>query len=45
MKELISHSATIFPVENPLASAEYYRDKLGFEITFQWDDPPTYIVT
>ncbi|MEM6525619.1 MAG: VOC family protein [Bacteroidota bacterium] len=45
MKEFISHSATIFPVDNPLASAEYYRDKLGFEITFKWEDPPSYIVT
>ncbi|MEM6359156.1 MAG: VOC family protein [Bacteroidota bacterium] len=45
MKEFISHSATIFPVENPLASAQYYEDKLGFQITFQWENPPTYIVT
>ncbi|MEM9389823.1 MAG: VOC family protein [Bacteroidota bacterium] len=45
MKEFISHSATIFPVENPLASARYYEDKLGFQITFQWENPPTYVVT
>ncbi len=45
MKEFVSHSATIFPVENPLLSAEYYRDKLGFEITFQWKNPPSYVVT
>lgn len=40
-----SHFAAIFPVDNVKESAEYYRDKLGFEITFEWDDPPSYIVT
>ncbi len=45
MKDLISHSATIFPVKDPLKSAQYYRDKLGFDITFTWDEPPSYVVT
>ena len=39
-----SHAASIFPVDNPLQAAEYYRDVLGFEIRFQWGDPPDYVV-
>lgn len=42
--KLFSHSSPIFPVEDPLKTAEYYRDILGFDINFKWDDPPTYIV-
>ncbi|MDN5201341.1 VOC family protein [Fulvivirgaceae bacterium BMA10] len=39
-----SHAASIFPVDNVLETAKYYRDKLGFDISFVWDDPPTYAV-
>ena len=42
--KLFSHASPIFPVEDPLASAEYYRDVLGFDINFKWEDPPTYVV-
>ena len=39
-----SHAATVFPVEDVRKTAEYYRDLLGFEITFEWGDPVTYAV-
>ncbi len=42
--KLLSHSSPIFPVDDPLKTAEYYRDVLGFDINFKWGDPPTYIV-
>ena len=42
--KLFSHASTILPVEDPLASAEYYRDVLGFSISFLWEDPPSYAV-
>lgn len=44
LKKFFSHSATILPVADVLSTAEYYRDKLGFEITFLWNDPPDYAV-
>lgn len=42
--KLLSHASTILPVADPLASAEYYRDVLGFTISFLWEDPPSYAV-
>ena len=42
--KLLSHASPIFPVDNPLETATYYRDVLGFDINFQWEDPPTYVV-
>ncbi len=42
--KLFSHSSPIFPVDDPLKTAEYYRDVLGFDINFKWEDPPTYVV-
>lgn len=42
--KLFSHASTILPVDNPLACAEYYRDVLGFTISFLWEDPPSYAV-
>ena len=44
MSRLLSHSSPIFPVDDPLATAEYYRDILGFSIAFKWEDPPSYVV-
>ena len=43
MKQL-SHASPVFPVPDVKQTAEYYRDKLGFEIKFLWEDPPTYAV-
>ncbi|MEO9485375.1 MAG: VOC family protein [Ekhidna sp.] len=42
--KLFSHASIILPVADPLESAEYYRDVLGFSISFLWEDPPTYAV-
>lgn len=39
-----SHAAPVFPVPDVKLTAEYYRDQLGFEITYMWEDPPTYAV-
>ena len=41
----ISHFAAIFPVDDVEATANYYQDILGFEITFKWEDPASYVVT
>jgi len=41
----LSHFAAIFPVENPLKTAQWYREKLDFEITFEWGEPIGYVVT
>jgi catechol 2,3-dioxygenase-like lactoylglutathione lyase family enzyme len=45
MEKKLSHFATQFPVHNPLKAAIWYRDKLGFDITFKWGDPVDYVVT
>ncbi|WP_436517149.1 VOC family protein [Ekhidna sp. To15] len=42
--KLFSHSSIILPVNDVKATAEYYRDKLGFNISFLWQDPPSYAV-
>jgi len=41
----ISHFAAIFPSGHPESLANWYAEKLGFEITFKWGDPVDYIVT
>ena len=45
MSKQFSHAATVFHVKDPLATAKFYRDKLGFSITFEWGDPVEYVVT
>ncbi len=42
--KLLSHAATVFPVSNMQQSLDYYRDILGFEVTFSWGDPVSYSV-
>ncbi|MEO9868886.1 VOC family protein [Ekhidna sp.] len=42
--KLFSHASSIFPVADPLVTAEYYRDVLGFAISFKWEDPPSYVI-
>ena len=44
MTKLLSHASPIFPVDDPMRSAIYYRDVLGFTIAFKWEDPPSYVV-
>jgi catechol 2,3-dioxygenase-like lactoylglutathione lyase family enzyme len=36
-------STTVFTVTNVLESAAYYRDKLGFDVAFQYGEPTFYI--
>ena len=43
-KDLFSHAATILPVLDVEKSAAFYRDQLGFTITFTWGDPVDYVV-
>ena len=43
--KLVSHAATVLFVKNAKNAAEFYRDKLGFTITFEWGDPVRYVVT
>jgi len=43
-KELFSHCANILPVEDIVRSIEFYKDKLGFEVNFTWNDPVEYAV-
>ena len=45
MRPQFSHAASIFPVEDPLATAKFYQQNLGFDITFTWGEPPDYVVT
>tara|TARA_R110002073_G_scaffold33782_3_gene101109 strand:+ start:11363 stop:11728 length:366 start_codon:yes stop_codon:yes gene_type:complete len=45
MKSNLSHFAVIFPCQDPEAIATWYQDKLGFEISFRWENPASYIVT
>jgi len=35
-------SATVFVVADVTASLAYYRDVLGFEVTFEYGQPPSY---
>jgi len=44
MNNLFSHSAIVLPVEDVEKTAAFYRDQLGFEITFTWESPASYAV-
>jgi uncharacterized glyoxalase superfamily protein PhnB len=39
----ITGHATVLHVKDMDAALAFYRDKLGFAVTFTWDDPPRYI--
>lgn len=43
-KELFSHFACVPPVHDVQKSLNFYHDKLGFEITFKWNDPVDHAV-
>ncbi len=36
-------STTVFTVTNVMESAAYYRDKLGFDVAFQYGEPTFYV--
>ena len=40
--QITSH-ATVLHVKNMAAALAYYRDKLGFTVSFTWEDPPRYV--
>jgi len=42
--ELFSHAATVFAVQSMEQSLTFYRDQLGFAVTFTWQEPVTYAV-
>jgi catechol 2,3-dioxygenase-like lactoylglutathione lyase family enzyme len=39
---LLAGAATVFIVSDLTKSIEYYRDALGFTVTFQYGSPPSY---
>lgn len=43
-KDNFSHSATVFPVQDIQKSIEFYTQKLGFEMSFNWEEPISYAV-
>ena len=40
----LRHIAPLFVVEDVVASANYYRDSLGFEFERFWGDPPCFVI-
>ena len=42
--ELFSHCAPVLSVDNATEAAEFYRDKLGFEISFTHGEPTYYAI-
>ena len=44
LKNLYSHSAIILPVRDIEKSTSFYRDLLGFDLTFSWGNPVGYVV-
>ena len=43
-RPLLSHFAVVFAVSDVPAACAFYKDYLGFEVTFSWEDPPSYAV-
>lgn len=39
---MLAGAATVFVVSDIAASLAYYRDVLGFEVTFEYGQPPSY---
>jgi uncharacterized glyoxalase superfamily protein PhnB len=39
----ITGHATVLHVKDMPAALAYYRDKLGFTVTFTWEEPPRYV--
>ncbi|HAA12449.1 MAG TPA: glyoxalase [Cytophagales bacterium] len=42
--EIFSHAATVLAVQSMDRSLTFYRDQLGFTVTFTWQEPITYAV-
>ena len=39
----ITGHATVLYVKDMQTALAYYRDKLGFAVTFSWEEPPCYV--
>lgn len=44
MSKTFSHVAPVLPVDDAVLTAEYYKTKLGFDISFVYGDPPYYAI-
>ncbi len=44
IQELISHAATVLGVKDMKKAIDFYKDQLGFELTFFWGEPIDYAV-
>lgn len=42
--KLLSHFSPVLPVKDVLETLAWYKENLGFETDFKWEDPPTYAV-
>jgi len=40
---MMRKSITVFTVKDVVESAAYYRDKLGFDLAFEWGKPTYYV--
>ena len=41
-EDLLAAAATVFVVSDVAKSIGYYRDALGFTVSFEWGSPPSY---
>jgi uncharacterized glyoxalase superfamily protein PhnB len=41
---LFAHAAAVLPVDNVVTTAEFYRDKFGFDLVYMRGDPPYYAI-
>ena len=39
----VTGHATVLHVKDMPTALAYYRDRLGFAVTFSWEDPPRYV--
>jgi uncharacterized glyoxalase superfamily protein PhnB len=39
----LTNLAPVLHVKDMTAALAYYRDKLGFDVTFSWKEPPRYV--
>jgi catechol 2,3-dioxygenase-like lactoylglutathione lyase family enzyme len=39
----VTGHATVLHVKDMAAALAFYRDKLGFTVSFTWEDPPRYV--
>jgi uncharacterized glyoxalase superfamily protein PhnB len=44
MSDNLVEAAPVLSVDDAVETAEYYRDRLGFEIEFTWGNPPYYAI-